>query len=219
MKSVLIVGSTGLVGSYLLKALESDPRIAKIYSLSRKDTPLANEKTTHIKIDFDKLNLAQIPKIDIAYCCLGTTIKSAGSKEAFKKVDFDYVLSFAQKALSAGAETFCLISALGADPASTIFYNEIKGKIENEIKKLGFKNGLIFQPSLLLGQRAEFRFGEKIAQLMSPLMSPFLIGSLKDYKPIPAETVAHSMLMYSLQSAPEGAFQIISNKQMHELNS
>ena len=130
------------------------------------------------------------------YICLGTTIKKAGSQSEFKKVDFDYCLSFAKKAREVGATKISLISSVGANPYANNFYLKTKGEVEEEIKKIDFQAINIFRPSLLLGQRDESRFLEKIGQNLSSFINFFLIGHLRKYRSVKASNVAYCMANY-----------------------
>lgn len=194
MKSALLIGSTGLVGSHLLHLLLHSEEYSTISIFVRKPIQLVHPKLTVHIVDFDFLDIYKslIVANDI-FCCLGTTIKSAGSQNAFLKVDFEYPSVIARFAKENGADTFSLISSIAANKNSSLFYNKVKGKVEYSISEIGFEKVLIYRPSLLLGVRKEFRIGEKIGTLLSPLLNLFFVGSLKKYKPIRAETVAKSM--------------------------
>jgi uncharacterized protein YbjT (DUF2867 family) len=132
--------------------------------------------------------------VDDVFCCLGTTIKKAGSQAAFRKVDFTYAYEAAQLAVQQGAEHFLLVSSLGADANSSVFYSRVKGELEIAIAALPFAAVSIFQPSLLLGERAEFRFGERLAEPLAKVLSVFLLGPLRKYRAIEAHTVAAAMI-------------------------
>jgi len=134
---------------------------------------------------------------DDVYCCLGTTIKKAGSQEAFKKIDLGLVVTIAGLMKKQGAEQFLVISAMGADKDSKIFYNRTKSEMEAALQELGYPCLRIVRPSLLLGPREEFRLGEKIGVILTPILKPFLQGSLKKYRPVEAEKVAQFMLKIS----------------------
>ena len=137
-----------------------------------------------------------LPSCNHIYICLGTTIKKAGSQSEFKKVDFDYCVSFARKAREAGATKISLVSSVGANPHTKNFYLKTKGEVEEEIKKIDFQVINIFRPSLLLGRRDESRFLEKIGQNLSSFLNLFLIGSLRKYRSIKASNVAYCMANY-----------------------
>ena len=201
-KSALIAGATGLVGSECLDLLIDSDEYEKIVVFSRSSI---GEKENHPKIilkktNFDDLeNFSEIGSVDHVFCALGTTIKKAGSKEMFRKVDHDYVVKLAEFGLESGAEHFLFISSVGANPDSSFFYNKVKGETESELSKLNYRAISIFQPSLLLGDRNEQRFGEDISKT---LMTTFDFLIPKKYKAIEAKKVAAAMLYSSLQNKP-----------------
>lgn len=192
--SALIVGATGLVGSYLLNKLCEDPYYYTVYVLTRRPLTHQYEKVKEVIINFDELNEADIPEVDDVFCCLGTTMKKAGSKSAFRKVDYHYPVRIARLAHKKGAKQFFLVSAMGADKESLFFYNRIKGEVEESVAKVGFPAIHILRPSMLLGQREEKRVGEKIGQVVMQGMAPVMIGALKKYRPIEGNAVAQAML-------------------------
>ena len=138
------------------------------------------------------------------YCCLGTTIKKAGSQEAFRTIDHTLVITIAELMRKQGAGQFLVISSMGADSNSKVFYNRTKGEMEEAVKEIGYPCLRILRPSLLLGKREEFRFGEKIGLILTPLLKPFLIGSLKKYAPVEAESVAHFMVKVATEQPISG---------------
>jgi uncharacterized protein YbjT (DUF2867 family) len=194
-RTALIAGASGLVGSHLLRLLLQSERYSQVISVGRRELPLIHPKLDQQLVDFDDLKKYKAELVaDDVFCCLGTTIKKAGSKEAFYKVDHTYVLRLAEITLEKNATQFLVVSAMGADAGSMIFYNKVKGEMERDVQQLGFPTVHIFQPSLLLGEREEHRTGEEVgAMLMKPL-SRLMIGPLRKYKPILAETVAKAML-------------------------
>ena len=188
----IVLGSTGLIGKHLLTYLgEKDLSVIAITRRSIKDIP---KNASTMIIDFDEfLDQGHLPGCEHIYICLGTTIKKAGSQESFKKVDLDYCLGFAKKARESGATTISLVTSVGANADSKNFYLKTKGKLENEIKAMGFDSVNIFQPGLLLGNRDEIRPLEFLGQYGSFLLNMFLFGSLKKYRSIEASKVAHAM--------------------------
>ena len=188
----IVLGSTGLIGKHLLTYLgEKDISVIAITRRSIKDIP---KNASTMIIDFDDfLDQGHLPGCEHIYICLGTTIKKAGSQESFKKVDLDYCLGFAKKARESGATTISLVTSVGANADSKNFYLETKGKLENEIKAMGFDSVNIFQPGLLLGNRDEIRPLEFLGQYGSFLLNMFLFGSLKKYRSIQASKVANAM--------------------------
>ena len=191
----LVIGSTGLVGKKLL--LELAKKDLEVIAITRRFIGNLPENVSLVNINFDDfLENGSLPSCDHVYMCLGTTIKKAGSQSEFKKVDFDYCLSFAKKAREAGATKFSLISSVGASPNVNNFYLKTKGEIEEEIKKIDFQSINIFRPSLLLGRRNESRFLERIGQNLSSFINLFLVGSLRKYRSVKASNVAYCMANY-----------------------
>jgi len=190
MKTALIIGGTGLIGKQLTQLLLADKRYSKIVLLLRRQLDMVHDKLIQVVFDFDNPDSSLVVADEI-YCCLGTTIKVAGSKAAFYKVDHDYVINTAKAGFLNGVKKFALVSSMGANKGSTIFYNKTKGETEEDARSIGFESLYIFRPSLLLGNRTQFRLGESIGKfLMVPLS--FLIP--KKYKPIQASQVARAMV-------------------------
>lgn len=218
LRSALIVGATGLVGKELLNILLKESKYETVKVLTRRRAPISHPKLEQIITDFDQLDqYSHHFQVDDVYCCLGTTIKAAGSQQAFKKVDFTYPLELAKLTKASGAQKFFIITAMGADKNSKFFYNRVKGEVEEELKKLGFATLHIFRPSLLLGKREEFRFGEKIGVLLSPVLSILLFGPLKKYKPIHARDVA--MAMYQASKISDSSIFIHESSEIQSLNT
>ena len=191
----LVVGSTGLVGKKLL--FELAKKGSEVIAITRRPISNLPENISLLNINFDDfLENGSLPFCDHIYICLGTTIKKAGSQSEFKKVDFDYCLSFAKKAREVGATKISLISSVGASPYVNNFYLRTKGEVEEEIKKIDFQVINIFRPSLLLGRRDESRFLEKVGQNLSSFINLFLIGLLRKYRSVKASDVAYCMANY-----------------------
>ncbi|MCW8845600.1 MAG: oxidoreductase [Gammaproteobacteria bacterium] len=194
-RSALIAGASGLVGGFCLQRLLQDERYSMTYSLVRTATRQQHPRLSERLVNFDKLDqTVDFPAVDDVYCCLGTTIGQAGSKEAFEKVDLDYVVAVASLARKNGAQRCMLVSALGADPVSSVFYNRIKGRMEVELQQLDFPALHIFRPSLLTGPRKDFRLGERLATPLAVLLRPVLRGSLARYRAVHADHVASCMV-------------------------
>ena len=193
-KIALVVGATGMIGSTLLEYLLNEMYYRKVIVLTRRRLLIDDPKLDKIIIDFDNLQKVTLPEpVDDAYCCLGTTMKKAGSKEAFRRVDYHYPLETAQMALKNGAAQYLIVTAMGANKNSAFFYNRVKGEVEEALWKLNFKAVHIFRPSLLLGERKERRVGEKIGAIVMKLLRPLLIFRLKKYRAIEGKTVATAM--------------------------
>ena len=209
MKTAVLAGATGLIGSSLYKMLLETPQYAQVHILVRKKIDADHPKLVQHVVDFE--NLKDQPfdfKVDDAFCTLGTTIAKAGSKPAFIRVDHDYVIAFAEMALAAGATGYYLVSSMGANPASNIFYNKVKGLVEEDLKLLGFSRLGIFRPSLLLGPRVEKRAGEKFASWMMTALD-FMIPA--KYKAIHVDQVARKMVEAASQTE-RGIFVLESDK-------
>jgi uncharacterized protein YbjT (DUF2867 family) len=192
MKTALLAGSTGLIGSQLLELLLRDPRYSKVIAISRKPLSVSHHKLVNVVSDFKNLvTYAEELKCDDVFCCLGTTIRVAKTKEAFREVDFEYPLTLAKIARSLGAAQFFLVSSLGANKKSGIFYNQVKGEVEEAVSGIDFRSIHIFRPSLLIGPRTEHRSGEDAAKVFYKIFG-FLIPV--QYKSIESIRVARAML-------------------------
>ncbi|MFV8366177.1 NAD(P)H-binding protein [Flavobacterium sp. XS1P27] len=195
MKTAVIIGSTGLIGSELLNLLLESSHYAKVITFVKRDTGIKHPKLTQHIIDFDKPETYKELVIgDDFFCTIGTTINKAGSKKAFRKVDFEYPRQFAAFALQNRVKQFLIISSLGADANSGNFYLKTKGEIQDFLKDCNFESVAVLQPSLLLGNRTEFRFGEKVGTFFMKTLSFLFLGNLKKYKPIEGKTVAKALL-------------------------
>ena len=211
-KTALIVGASGLVGSACLDFLLAEPTYREVKVLVRKPIDLKHPKLQQIVINFDRLVDYKDSIVgDEIFCCLGTTIKVAGSKENFYKVDFTYAYETAKIALKNGAKGFYLVSSLGADAKSFIFYSKVKGELESAIKGLSYPVFYIFRPSLLLGDRKEHRAGEKLGISIYNFLKPIFIGPLAQYKGIEASQVAKAMVLKSIQP-DNGTHILLSNE-------
>jgi uncharacterized protein YbjT (DUF2867 family) len=195
IKTALLFGASGLVGNHLLRELLKDNYYEKVKIFVRKPLNINDPKLTEHIIDFNNLSsYSELFKGVTIFCCLGTTIKKAGSQAAFRKVDFDYPYIIGKLCEANNVNHYLLVSSIGANINSKSFYPKLKGEIEQEIIKLGFEKASIFRSSFLVGERKEKRAGEKIGILISNLFSFLSIGRLKEYKPILAKTVAKAML-------------------------
>jgi len=194
-KTALLAGATGLIGSQLLPLLLDSERYSKVIVVGRRSLPMLHPKLVQVVTELDHLEKVRLKLIaDDVYCCLGTTMRQAGSKEAFYKVDFLYVVKLAALAAGNFAAQFMVVSSLGADADSAIYYNRVKGEMENAVRQTPFRAIHIFRPSLLLGERATPRVGERLGAGLLKLVGPLLRGPLRTYRPIAADTVARAML-------------------------
>jgi uncharacterized protein YbjT (DUF2867 family) len=190
---VALAGATGLVGRAILERLLADSSVTTVHALSRREPGIIHPKLTPHVLDFTAL--PPLPPLDEVYLALGTTIKAAGSQPAFRAVDFDANLAVARAALAAGARYAGLVSAMGADAKSRIFYNRVKGELEDALTRLSFDGLVIARPSLLVGDREALgqpkRSAEKVATALSKLLAPLLPAN---YRPIAAGDVARALL-------------------------
>jgi uncharacterized protein YbjT (DUF2867 family) len=200
-KTVLLAGATGMVGSACLPLLLEDERVGQVVALVRKPLPVQHPKLVQWQ-GTPLLNALQADPVDAVICCLGTTIKKAGSQAAFIAVDKDLPVGIAQWARAQGVPTFCLISALGADARSRIFYSRVKGEVEQELEAPGFPHLAFFRPSILDGPRKENRTGERAGIALLKLLGPLLVGRLANYRLMPHLVLARALVHAALQPMP-----------------
>lgn len=193
-RTALLAGASGQVGGFLLAQLLACTEYDKVISVGRRKTGISHPKLEEIIIDFEKPETLNIPADDV-YCCLGTTIKKAGSQEQFKKVDYGYPVALATHTLAAGASSFMIVSSMGTDINSRIFYSRVKGEMEAVISQMAFQKMGIFRPSMLFGPRSEFRLGELMGKA---LMQAFAWIIPIKYKGVQASQVAKAMLHFAL---------------------
>lgn len=199
-RAAVVAGSTGLIGNELLELLLADSYYDKVIALSRKPLVITHPKLENVLINTDEWTKLGALKADDVFCCLGTTIKQAKTKSAFRKVDFEYPVELAKALKQSGATCFLLVSALGASKTSRIFYNQVKGEVEEAIRSLNYHATYIFRPSLLLGHRKEQRSGEDAAKIFYKIFG-WLIP--KKYKGVEAVKVARAMVAEA-KSGKEG---------------
>ncbi|MGF7185870.1 uncharacterized protein YbjT (DUF2867 family) [Desulfitispora alkaliphila] len=204
-KSALIVGASGLVGNELLKQLLSAQEYGKVVALVRTSLGIDHPKLEEKIIDFDNIDFyKECFKVNDVFCCLGTTIKKAKSKEIFKKVDVDYPVAVAKLAKETQVEKFLIVSSVGANPNSKVFYSRMKGLLEEQLKELGLKSLHIFRPSLLLGERKEQRLGEDIGKFVTKGILFMFKGTLSHYSPIEARVLALGIYRIAQSNAKSG---------------
>jgi len=216
-KTVALLGATGLTGSYLLELLLADPAFSTIKLLTRRPLEKTHTKLEIKLVDFsdkESVKLA-LEGTDIIFCCIGTTMqKVKGDKTLYRSIDFDIPVHAARLGKETGCENFIHMSSIGADSTSKNFYLQLKGETEDALRAVGFRSLYIMRPSVLIGERKEFRLAERIsAVIMSPLS--FLIPA--KYRPIKSVNVAKAML-HSAKENKEGVF-ILENKAIHEAGS
>lgn len=194
----VVAGATGLVGQALVRQLAADDAWREVRALTRRELPPDRSALTVVPIEVDYTRLEPPPSwaaADHVFCALGTTMRQAGSEEAFRRVDFDYPVALARAALARGARHFLLVTAVGASATSRVFYNRVKGEVEVAITALGFRSVTIARPSLLLGDRGTFRWAEqlgKVAGLFAPAR----------WRPVPAERVARALIATAKRDEP-----------------
>lgn len=202
-KTAVLIGCTGLVGSYCLDYLSEHSAYSRVITFARKKIIPVNKKHQHYQVDFKHLErVYQVFEGDDLYLCLGTTLKDAGSKKQFIQVDFTYNLTLAKMAERKQFNQVLLVSSVGASSDSLFFYNKVKGYLEHEVKQLSFWATHIFRPSVLLGERPTQRFGEQTAGRIGKFLDNISGGMLSKYKPVEAEVVAKAMIQAAQQLDP-----------------
>ncbi len=210
-RSVLLLGATGLVGRECLRALIADETVDRVMVLTRR--PLASAPTSekveaHV-VNFDALYArANLFRVDQIICALGTTIRAAGSRDAFRKVDFDYPLAAARIGIDQGAHHFLVVTALGASAESRFFYNQVKGELEDVLRTMSYRSVTVVRPSLLLGERRPRRLGEEVAKRLGWLVPG-------RYKPVAADAVARVLVQSARDDEP--GLHIIESEEIREL--
>lgn len=192
-RTALVLGATGLVGGHCLHLLLQERAYARVHVLTRRPLHQSHPRLVEHVVDFDRLD-PEVVRGDDVFCCLGTTIARAGSEAAFRRVDHDYPLEAARRARKNGARHFLLVSALGADAGSRLFYTRTKGETEDDLRALGYPGLVILRPALLLGDRAERRANEERSRRVMAVVGPLLFGPLRRYRAIGGETVARAMV-------------------------
>ena len=210
----LLLGASGLTGGHCLKLLLNDNYYDAVEIWVRKPLGNSHPKLTEKIIDFENLSTLNTDAAHV-FCCMGTTIKKAKSQENFFKTDHDYVITAAEIARNSGAKKFLYISSIGASPASKNFYLRTKGKVEEDLKKV-FPDGLyIFRPSMLMGKRDEFRFGEIMGKGFMHAFGFIFFGKLKKYRGIEASVVAQAMINEA--KSEKAGINIIESDKIFEL--
>jgi uncharacterized protein YbjT (DUF2867 family) len=208
-RHVLLAGATGLTGGFVLRALLADDSVARVVAPTRHALPAHPKLENPVGMLHRLLPQLQSP-LDTAICCLGTTIRRAGSREAFRIADFDLPLAVGQRARKLGAQHYLVMTALGANPASRAFYNQVKGELERALLKQGWPQLTIVRPSLLLGPRPEFRLGERLA-------APLAMVLPGRWRGIQAETVA--LALCRLAGLPGEGQRIVESDELRRLGT
>jgi uncharacterized protein YbjT (DUF2867 family) len=204
----LVAGATGLVGRELVRQLSADGAWSRVTALVRRTLPpeLAGPGVVPVEVDYTQLNPSpDWARVDQVFCALGTTMRQAGSRAAFRRVDFEYPVGLAQATLALGAKHFLLVSSIGADAQSRMFYSRTKGEVEAAITALGFRSVTIVRPSLLLGERPEPRMVERVGKLIGLLSPP-------RWRPVPATLVAQALVTAAKRDLP--GVRIIENQEL-----
>ena len=202
-RTAVLLGATGLVGGHALRLLARDGRWGRVVTLDRRPVEAASHRHEAHVVDFDHLDRhADLFACDDLFCSLGTTMKQAGSREAFRRVDLDIPAEAARLAVAGGAAQGLLVSALGANAGSPIFYNRTKGEAEDAFRDAGFDAVQIVRPSLLTGDRDERRRGEQAAGTVLGALRPALVGPLRRLRPTPAVDVARALVAVAAAAPP-----------------
>ena len=203
-RTAAIFGATGLVGRACLDLLLADARYVRILAIGRRDPAQSDAKLVVRRAALDTVAAFDDPTlgtVDDVFCCLGTTLKTAGSQAAFRRVDLDYVVNAASFAKRHGAPHFLMVSAVGADARSRVFYSRVKGEAESAVAKLGIESVSIFRPSFILGPRDAPRLGERLGMVVATGLSFAMVARLSKYRPIAAATIARAMLAAAVTPA------------------
>ena len=218
-KTALILGSTGLIGSLLLEKLLNDPNYSKVITIVRKPQQLNHPKIMEIVTDFNsEINLDDVKSIDSIFSCLGTTRKRTPDLHAYRKIEIDIPVQFAQLGNKKGLTKFHYISSVGANATTSNFYLKMKGEAEKALLHENVKQLFLYRPSLLIGNRVEYRLAENISAKILPLFNPFLVGNLSKYKSIEAEKVAQSLLENDVHATSEKVSVLYYNEIMNSKN-
>jgi uncharacterized protein YbjT (DUF2867 family) len=207
-----VIGASGLVGKQLVSQLLNHPEFEKVRVFVRRKTGISHPKLEEKLIYFDRPETwKQLVQGDVLFSAMGTTIKTAKTKENQYRVDYTYQYEFAKTAGKNGVPTYVLVSSMGADPKSSVFYSRIKGELEEAVEKLNFKRILIFRPSILDGDRQEKRAGEAVGLVISRLITRLI---LKKYRPTPVDVLAAKMIHSALDQTK--GFRVVEGLEIFE---
>ncbi|MDR6724617.1 uncharacterized protein YbjT (DUF2867 family) [Paenibacillus amylolyticus] len=218
-KKAVVIGATGLVGGLLVDRLLKHSSYREIHVFVRRPLTLEHPKLKQHIVDWDQLHEAAdwFTGVSDLYCCLGTTIKKAGSQENFRKVDYEYVVEAGKLAKQHGVSQMLVISSMGANADSRVFYSRTKGEMEGALTALGFNSLQIFRPSLILGDRNETRIGEQLGAYAMKLLDRWMTGKAAKYRAIPAATIAQAMINIALVGTR--GHHVYSNEVIHVLGT
>ncbi len=224
-RTALVFGATGLVGGHCVRMLLASEEYSSVITLGRRKLNLAHSKLSQITGNLDNIesllkdSVVAGKTVSEVFCCLGTTIKKAKSKSAFKHIDYDYPMAVAKVMLEYGAKHFCVISAVGASPTSHFFYNKIKGELERDLTELNYPFLTIMRPSVLSGDREEFRLAESLTGAVGNLFKPIVSGALLEVMPVEGSQVALAMVGESERIFKGSRYQnslVITSRQIQE---
>lgn len=202
-KTAIILGATGLTGSLVMDILLNDERYDCVKLFSRKSAGKTHPKLTEFIVSVLDLESEKSDfTADEVYCCIGTTKKKTPDQDLYTKIDFGIPVKAAKLCVENGIQTMAVVSAIGADPKSKIFYNRTKGNMEQAVLNSGIEHSYILRPSLISGDRKEKRFGEKIGAIVFKILSPLFIGGLKKYRAVKAESIANRMVQLANSDTP-----------------
>jgi len=218
-RSFALLGASGLVGGHLLALLAADEAYSRGTLIGRRPLGLERDKLREVVVDFDRPEALHAHlTVDDVFCCLGTTIKKAGSQDAFRRVDRDIPVAVGREARAAGARQFLIVTAVGADAKSRIFYNRVKGEVEDALAELELPGGLkVFRPSMLVGERSESRPAERVAMALMTATRPLFAGGLTRYRPIDAGDVARAMRRAALEEPALPGVQVYEGARLFAL--
>jgi uncharacterized protein YbjT (DUF2867 family) len=216
MRSAIVAGASGLVGERVLRRLLAGGTYDRVIAFVRGPINITHKKLEQRTVDYERMGrMSAFPRAEDVFCCLGTTIRKAGSEEAFHKVDVGYVARLAETSVRAGSAQFLLVSSVGASAQSGNFYLRCKGEAEDMVRTLPYKGVQIFRPSFLVGHRREQRAGEAVASAAARVLSFAMIGPASRYRPIRADDVAKAMAAVAEESPP--GIHVYESKAMQAL--
>lgn len=217
-RKAIVIGATGMVGRQLVTQLLEQQAYSKVVILVREPLEVIHSKLNQVIVNWDELqeHESAFHQADDLFCCLGTTIRKAGSQAAFRKVDLEYPVTAAKIAKRHGIKQFIGISSMGANAKSRVFYSRTKGQFEEEVKKTGIPSIHFVRPSLLIGERKEHRTGEKMGEILLGFLDPLLkLGKGRQFRAIPGSLVAVAMIRIALQE--QKGIHIYSNHEIREI--